>query len=55
MLNIAQMMGEGDLDAWSDRLRARLERFMMTQGYDKGFRHDPAELERELAAFDQPR
>lgn len=31
-------------------LRARLERFMMTQGYDKGFRHDPAELEalREL-------
>lgn len=26
-------------------LRARLERFMMTQGYDKGFRHDPAELE----------
>jgi len=31
-------------------LRARLERFMMTQGYDKGFRYDPAELEglREL-------
>ncbi len=27
-------------------LRARLERFMMTQGYDKGFRYDPAELER---------
>ncbi len=26
-------------------LRARLERFMMTQGYDKGFRTDPAELE----------
>jgi glycerol-3-phosphate O-acyltransferase len=26
-------------------LRARLERFMMTQGYDKGFRYDPAELE----------
>ena len=26
LLNIAQMMGEGDLDAWSDRLRARLER-----------------------------
>jgi glycerol-3-phosphate O-acyltransferase len=26
-------------------LRARLERFMMTQGYDKGFRFDPAELE----------
>ena len=31
-------------------LRARLERFMMTQGYDKGFRTDPAELEaREVA------
>ncbi len=26
-------------------LRARLERFMMTQGYDKGFLYDPAELE----------
>lgn len=26
-------------------LRARLERFMMTQGYDKGFRYDQAELE----------
>lgn len=26
-------------------LRARLERFMMTQGYDKGFRTDPAEIE----------
>lgn len=26
-------------------LRARLERFMMTQGYDKGFLCDPAELE----------
>jgi glycerol-3-phosphate O-acyltransferase len=26
-------------------LRARLERFMMTQGYDKGFCYDPAELE----------
>lgn len=31
-------------------LRARLERFMMTQGYDKGFVYDPEELEqlREL-------
>lgn len=27
-------------------LRARLERFMMTQGYDRGFRYDPAELAR---------
>lgn len=27
-------------------LRARLERFMMTQGYDKGFSYDPAELEK---------
>lgn len=27
-------------------LRARLERFMMTQGYERGFRHDPAELAR---------
>lgn len=27
-------------------LRARLERFMMTQGYDKGFRYDKGELER---------
>ena len=27
-------------------LRARLERFMMTQGYDKGFLYDPAELEK---------
>ena len=27
-------------------LRARLERFMMTQGYDKGFAYDPAELEK---------
>ena len=26
-------------------LRARLERFMMTRGYDKGFLYDPAELE----------
>lgn len=26
-------------------LRARLERFMMTQGYDKGFAYDQAELE----------
>ncbi|MBA4490339.1 glutamine-synthetase adenylyltransferase [Paracoccus sp. S1E-3] len=26
LLNIAQMMGENDLDAWSDRLRVRLER-----------------------------
>lgn len=26
-------------------LRARLEQFMMTQGYDKGFRYDPEELE----------
>ena len=26
LLNIAQMMGEGDLQAWSDRLRTRLER-----------------------------